>query len=195
MELRLASPEDAPALLAIYENYIHTPITFETILPSAEEFARRIRETQEMYPYLVLEEGGVPLGYAYCHRQRERAAYGWNGELSVYLAPEARGRGLGVLLYTRLMELLSLQNVKTVYAYVTLPNPASEALHKNLGFVLSGVDQNTGYKNGSWHDVACYSKPIGSYDVPPAPVIPFPALSKERVQAVMKRPLPQGEKM
>ena len=195
MELRLASPEDAPALLAIYENYIHTPITFEAVLPTAAEFARRIGDTLKEYPYLVLEEAGKPIGYAYCHRQRERAAYGWNGELSVYLAPEARGRGLGALLYTQLMELLSLQNVKTVYAYVTLPNPASEALHKNLGFVLSGVDQNTGYKNGSWHNVACYSKAIGSYDLPPAPVIPSPALSKERVEAVLKRPLPQGEKM
>ena len=185
MELRLASPEDAPALLAIYENYIHTPITFETVLPTAAEFARRIEDTLKEYPYLVLEEAGKPIGYAYCHRQRERAAYGWNGELSVYLAPASRGRGLGRLLYTRLMEILALQNVKTVYAYVTLPNPASEALHTGLGFALAGVDENTGYKAGKWHDVACYSRTIGSYDLPPAPVIPFSQLPGAQVTALL----------
>ena len=185
MELRLAVPEDAPALLAIYQCYIHTPITFETALPTAEEFARRIGETLKEYPYLVLEEDGAIMGYAYCHRQRERAAYGWNGELSVYLSPAARGRGLGRLLYTRLMALLALQNVRTVYAYVTMPNPASEALHRGLGFSCSGVDANTGYKAGKWHDVACYFKAIGPYDPAPAPVIPFPKLPRPQVAAIL----------
>lgn len=77
MTLRFAALEDVPALLAIYERYISTTITFEYVLPSREEFARRMRDVSQVYPYLVLEEGGSVLGYAYAHPIAQRAAYGW----------------------------------------------------------------------------------------------------------------------
>ena len=83
--IRFAAPDDAAALLRIYAQYIETPITFEYTLPSEEEFARRIRDIQAVYPYLVYIEDGEVLGYAYAHRFQERAAYQWGAELSVYL--------------------------------------------------------------------------------------------------------------
>ena len=187
MSIRLARPEDGPALLAIYGQYIHTPITFEYELPTQEEFARRISSTLEGYPYLVWEEGGAPLGYAYAHREREREAYRWNAELSIYLDSRATGRGVGRALYTALMELLALQGVRTAYGAVTDPNPASEGLHQALGFRRLGVHQNTGYKNGRWHGVIWFEKALAPYGPEPAPVVPFPRLSPEAVAAVLAK--------
>lgn len=128
--IRFAAPDDAAALLRIYAQYIETPITFEYTLPSEEEFARRIRDIQAVYPYLVYIEDGEVLGYAYAHRFQERAAYQWGAELSVYLDRGCVSHGIGSQLYTLLLELLRLQNVRTAYALVTLPNTKSEALHR-----------------------------------------------------------------
>lgn len=187
MSIRLARPEDGPALLAIYGQYIHTPITFEYGLPTQAEFARRISATLEGYPYLVWEEDAAPLGYAYAHRERERAAYQWNAELSIYLSAQATGRGVGRKLYTALMELLVLQGVHTAYGAVTHPNPASEGLHLALGFRRLGVHQNTGYKDGDWHDVIWFEKSLAPYGPHPTPVLPFPRLSRAEVEAVLVR--------
>lgn len=184
MSIRLARPEDSAALLAIYGQYIHTPITFEYDLPSLDKFTQRVSSTLQNYPYLVWEENGALLGYAYAHLERERKAYQWNTELSIYLDAAATGRGLGRTLYTTLMDLLVLQGVKTAYASVTRSNPASEALHRSLGFRLLGVHQNTGYKDGAWYDVLWFEKALASYDPEPAPVLPFPQLPPQTVQGV-----------
>ena len=95
MTVRFARAEDAPALLSVYAQYIDTPVTFETELPSAAEFRARVEEISAFYPYLVLEEERKIVGYAYAHRQMERAAYGWNAELSVYLDGAHLSRGIG----------------------------------------------------------------------------------------------------
>lgn len=185
MKLRFASPEDVPALLAIYEHYISTVITFEYALPSQEEFARRVSSVSKEYPYLAAEENGVLLGYAYAHRIAERAAYGWGAELSIYLHPDAAGRGLGKRLYSSLIELLRLQGVRTVYGLVASPNPASEGLHRSLGFRLMGIQRRAGYKNGRWVDLLWFEKPIASYDADPAPLLPVGQLPEEAVLAVL----------
>ena len=162
MHIRFAAIDDSAALLDIYAQYIHTHITFEYELPSAAEFARRISSTlADGYPYLVCQDGDEVLGYAYAHRLGERAAYQWNAELSIYLSSRAAGRGLGTALYLTLMDLLRLQGVKTVCGIVTRPNPASEGLHRALGFRLTGVREKAGYKNGTWHDVMWLEKPLG----------------------------------
>ena len=123
MILRFVTPQDCPALLDIYAQYIDTGVTFEYDLPTREEFTARISGICRDYPYLVCQEGDRVLGYAYAHRVWERAAYQWNAELSVYLAPDAVGKGLGKKLYAALEDLLRLQGVLTVYGLVTLPNP------------------------------------------------------------------------
>lgn len=171
MTIRLAVLADAPALLRIYAQSIHTPVTFETELPPVREFEGRIRETMRCYPYLVCETDGGAVGYAYAHRFRERPAYRWGAELSVYVDQSHQSRGIGKKLYAALTAILRLQNVKTVYGCVTLPNPGSEALHSSLGFRTVGVFRNSGYKCGRWHDVVWYEKQLGPYqDAPPEPV-------------------------
>ena len=186
MIIRFARAEDAQALLDIYAQYIHTPITFEYELPSAAEFARRISSTlADGYPYLVCQDGDEVLGYAYAHRLGERAAYQWNAELSIYLSSRAAGRGLGTALYLTLMDLLRLQGVKTVCGIVTRPNPASEGLHRALGFRLTGVREKAGYKNGTWHDVMWLEKPLGTYDPQPSPVLPVGQLPRDAVERVL----------
>lgn len=186
MIIRFARAEDAQALLDIYAQYIHTPITFEYELPSAAEFARRISSTlADGYPYLVCQDGDEVLGYAYAHRLGERAAYQWNAELSIYLSSRAAGRGLGTALYLTLMDLLRLQGVKTVCGIVTRPNPASEGLHRALGFRLTGVREKAGYKNGTWHDVMWLEKPLGTYGPHPSPVLPVGQLPRDAVERVL----------
>ena len=139
MNLRFADEHDAAACLAIYAQYIDTSITFETALPSEDEFAGRIRSYGAVYPWLIAEEEGKILAYAYAHRAQERAAYDWNAELSVYVSKNAAGRGLGTRLYRALLALLKEQGVRTAYGVVTMPNDASAALHRKLGFGLLGT--------------------------------------------------------
>ena len=185
MTIRLAVPGDALALLEIYRQYIQTPITFEYELPTLEEFTRRISDALKQYPYLVLEDQGRLLGYTYAHPEREWKAYQWNAELSIYLAPAAVGKGYGRRLYQALLDLLSLQGVRTVYGVVTSPNPASEALEKSLGFRLIGVHKNTGYKAGQWRDVLWFEKSLAPYDADPQPVLPFCQLDQQQVDRVL----------
>lgn len=171
--LRFAGEHDTSACLAIYAQYIDTSITFETALPSEDEFAGRIRCYGAVYPWLVAEEDGKILAYAYAHRAQERAAYNWNAELSVYVSRDATGKGLGTRLYRALLELLQKQGVHTAYGVVTMPNDASAALHRKLGFGLLGTYHNTGYKNGCWRDVVWFERHIGSFDGAPKPLRPI----------------------
>ena len=185
MTFRFAEEADAPALLAIYGQYIDTPITFECALPSVESFTERIRSIRAAYPYIVCEEDGRIWGYAYAHRQAERAAYQWNAELSVYLDRSRTGQGLGRRLYTALMEMLRLQGIHTVYALVTVPNEKSEGLHGSMGFRHMGTQRSTGYKDGAWRDVAWFEKQIAPYDPDPAPPAPIGRVPAERLAEIL----------
>ena len=133
----------------------------------------------------MLEDQGRLLGYAYAHPERERKAYQWNAELSIYLDPAAVGKGTGRRLYRALLDLLALQGVRTVYGVVTSPNPASEALQKSLGFRLIGVHKNTGYKAGQWRDVLWFEKSLAPYDADPQPVLPLCRLDQRQVDRVL----------
>ena len=186
MQLRFAVPEDAAALLRIYREYIDTTITFEYALPAEAEFAGRIAAfTADGYPYLALFDGEQPAAYAYAHRAQERAAYGWNAELSIYIARAYAHRGLGRLLYTALMGLLRLQGVKTVYGVVTSPNPASEALHEAMGFRRAAHFRDAGYKNGAWHDVTWFERELSAHETAPAPLRPISAIPE--ADAILRR--------
>ena len=145
MIFRFATVQDSATLLEIYAQYIETPITFECALPTEQAFADRIHRIVQEYPYLVWEDdSGRVLGYAYAHRQMERAAYQWNAELSIYLDRAHTSQGWGKKMYLALMDLLALQGVKTVYGGVTIPNEKSERLHACLGFQRLGTYHNTG---------------------------------------------------
>ena len=170
MHIRMASPVDCAAILAIYAQYIDTAVTFEYALPDEAAFAARMAGILGEYPYLVCEAQGRVVGYAYAHRAMARAAYQWGAELSIYLDRRFTARGIGRALYLALMEVLRLQGVKTVYGCVTLPNERSERLHERLGFRRSGVWQNAGYKCGRWWDVGWFEKPLAAYEGEPSPI-------------------------
>lgn len=176
METRLAAPGDAEKLLKIYAQYIHTSITFEYALPDVDQFSQRIRNVGAAYPWLVAEDEGRILGYAYAHALAERSAYQWNAELSVYLDHNWRGNGLGPKLCDILLAILARQGVLTVYSRITIPNTPSERLHAKMGFRLEWLQKNAGFKAGQWHDVAWFAKDIGQHCTPPAPFTPLPGL-------------------
>lgn len=184
--IRLATEGDAAALLELYRPYIETTITFEYEAPSEEEFARRIREVLREYPYLVCEEDGRPIGYAYAHRHKERAAYQWDAELSIYVDRGAFGRGAGRALYGALMELLQRQNVRNVYGAITGDNERSLRFHRRMGFTELGVYHGTGYKCGRWLDVCWMEKQL-SGRTPPPPVRPLGELPAGEVAALLAR--------
>ena len=185
MRIRFAHPEDSGKILKIYAQYIETPITFEYVLPSEAEFAQRIADISDFYPYLVCEKGTEITGYAYAHRHMGREAYQWNAELSIYLDRPFASAGLGKKMYGMLIDILRLQGIKAVYGGVTSPNEKSEALHKTLGFQVFGICRKAGYKAGKWHDVTWFEKAIAEYDDFPRPPVSVQALPRERLHKIM----------
>ena len=184
MKLRFAVPEDAKALLAIYAQYIGTNITFEYSLPSEEEFAARIRSFTGIYPYLVCEDGGRIVGYAYAHRLQERAAYQWNAELSIYLDSAVRAHGLGRRLYTALEKISNAQSIQNLYACIAYPETEdahltgnSVAFHTHMGYTQVGQFHRCGYKFNTWYNMTWMEKVLGDHTVPAAPFIAFPDLN------------------
>ena len=187
LTLRFAAPQDASALLEIYAQYIESSITFEYALPTQAEFAARIEAFGADYPYLVLEDGGRAVGYAYAHRHRERQAYQWNTELSVYVDAAHVSKGIGGKLYAALTELLRLQGVRTAYGFVRLPNEKSERLHLSQGFARVGTYHHSGYKCGAWQDIGIFERELLPHDDAPAPVVPVWKLPEEEVRAILAR--------
>ena len=161
MTIRDARRSDVPAMLAIYAPFVeHTAVSFEYDVPTEAEFARRLEEHQAAFPWLVCEENGRVMGYAYAGRAFERAAYGWNAEISCYLAPELRGRGVGRRLYARIEEILTRPGYYKLFAVVTSANAPSVAFHRALGFRDAACFRNVGYKQGGWYDVLWLEKTL-----------------------------------
>ena len=152
--IRPATAADAAAICGIYNHYVETTaISFETEPVTAAVMATRIAEVQARFPWLVYEEQGEVLGYAYASKWKPRAAYRQSVESSVYLRHDAGGRGIGKQLYVRLFEQLKPLGVHLVIGGIAQPNAASVALHESLGFVKCGVFNEVGYKMGRWIDM------------------------------------------
>lgn len=168
MHIRFIQPEDAEAVLAIYAPYIlDTAITFETIVPSLKEFTERIEQYTRKYPWLVAEEEGKIIGYAYAGKHRDREAYQWCVESSVYINKDFHGRGIAKALYERLFELLKASGFINVYAGITQPNEPSNRLHERMGFTPVGIYKRIGYKLGQWHDVLWMSLSLEEHRLSP----------------------------
>lgn len=184
IRIRAACPEDAAALLAIYRPYVEkTAISFEYAVPSEEEFRRRIAAVLETYPYIVAEEAGTAIGYAYAGPFHAREAYSWAVELSVYVAEEKRRCGIGKLLYARLEDILRKQGVLNLYACIAVPPEDDEYLTKNsmqfhghLGYALAGTFKSCGRKFGRWYDMVYMEKIIGQHSGDTQPLNPFPLI-------------------
>jgi L-amino acid N-acyltransferase YncA len=169
MLIRPVQPEDTEAVLAIYKPYIEsTATTFETAVPSVTEFAVRIKLNTEKYPWLVADDNGKMIGYAYASKHREREAYQWSVESSVYVLENYHHTGIAKELYSKLFDILQQCGYVNVYAGITLPNPKSYSFHSKMGFEPVGVYKNIGYKLGKWHDVAWLAKTINRHSDHPA---------------------------
>ena len=149
--LRVAKESDVSAMLAIYAPYVRdSTVSFEYEVPAEAEFLARFRETTRQFPWLVWEQAGEILGYAYAARPFARAAYSWCAEPSIYVASAAQGQGIGRKLYSALEELLRQQGYFVLYAWVTGENTQSVRFHESMGYATSMILQNCGYKFGRW---------------------------------------------
>lgn len=165
--IRAASPQDAAAIAQIYGRVVtETPASFELEPPDEAEMARRIEETSSRFPWIVWDDGGVK-GYAYATAFRARAAYRWSVEVSIYLAEEVRGRGVGKHLLDELIEQLRARGFVNVVAGITLPNPASVELFESRGFRNVGTYPKIGHKLGRWHDVGYWQLTLGQLTLGP----------------------------
>ncbi len=169
--IRFAEERDAVAVQAIYAPFCESaPISFEVMAPSVEEMARRIRKITAHFPWLVCDHQGTIPGYAYASPHRERAAYQWAVDVTVYVGAGLRRAGLGRALYTSLFPILALQGYYKAYAGITLPNPASVGLHEAMDFEPVGVYRHVGFKLGKWHDVGWWQRALRpESDVPEPP--------------------------
>jgi phosphinothricin acetyltransferase len=164
--VRPATEADAAACAAIYAPYVtDTVVSFETEPPAAAEMARRIAAAIE---WLVLEDAGRVAGYAYAAPFHPRAAYRWACEVSVYLELGRRRTGAGRALYSDLLARLTARGYRVAVGGMTLPNDASEGLHRALGFEPVGTYRRIGYKFGAWHDVAWTQRLLAAGDEPPS---------------------------
>lgn len=172
LTLRMATPDDAPAVAALYNWYVtHGTQTFQYQPSTVEEYRQNIAEVLQQAPFLVAYTAdGRLAGYACAHPWHTRRAFAWDVETTVYCAPDVVGQGTGRKLYTALLELLRLQGYHNAFALVTRPNPQSDAFHKALGFTRYGVEKHSGYKFGRWLDLGYWAYPLNPPADPPAPV-------------------------
>lgn len=159
--IRPAMAKDADALLAIYRPFVAaSAVSFETLAPTVEEFAARVQKAVASWQWLVAEQRGRCIGYAYGSSHRERAAYRWSVEVSAYVDPEYHRQGVGRALYLRLFADLADKGFCNAYAGITMPNDASVALHRSVGFEPIGIFGAVGRKFGKWHDVAWFQRQL-----------------------------------
>lgn len=191
-KIRLATPDDAAAILEIYKYYIlNTAITFEVEEPAPADFRRRVENILAAYPFLVFEAAGNVVAYAYAHRYLARAAYDRSAQFSVYVRQDYCGHCIGTALYTALREICRLQNVQNVYGLVADKNPQSIALHQKLGFERLGTYSRIGYKFDKWHDVSIFQMILGDHQTPAPPFIPTGELPQAKIAKILTdcRPL------
>lgn len=188
--LRTARISDAPELLALYVPYVEeTAISFETEVPSIEEFTQRMIKRLPQYPYIVAQRGGELLGYAYLSPFVGRAAYSWAAETTIYLRRDCRKMGIGKMLYTALESLARAQGIINLEACIGWTDTPDEHLtnnsaeyHAHLGYRMVGRFYKCGYKFGTWYDMVWMEKLISEHPETPQDIIPFSELSAEALK-------------
>jgi len=175
--IRVAREADARTMLAIYAPYVRdTAISFELEPPTEEEFQQRMRSTLQVGLWLACEAGSTLLGYAYAGRFHARPAYQWTVEVTVYVHRDHHRQGVGIGLYTALLDCLTLQGFHNAVGIIALPNPASVALHERLGFSPAVALHGVGYKHGVWHDVGWWERTLSQRPLSPEPPRPLTAV-------------------
>lgn len=186
MRIRFIEKADYKRVLDIYKEYINTTITFEYELPAQKEFDERIEKICQKYPYIVAEENGEVVGYAYAHEFKERIAYQWGAELSVYLDKKATYKGIGTKLYNVLTKILKLQGINTVYALITQENETSVKMHEKYGFKHVATIKNVGFKNGKWLSVSWFEKIIGPHLPNPQNIVSVKNLETSTIKEILE---------
>lgn len=187
IKLRRACPEDAADLLAIYSPYVKdTAISFETVIPSEQEFRSRIETTLRRYPYIVAFADGQAAGYAYAGPFAHRAAYDWSVETSIYLKQSMKKCGIGRKLHQALEDSLKAQGFLNMCACISVTDHDDPYLtnnsfefHSHLGYRLVGRFLQSGYKFERWYDMVWMEKSLGDHPKIAAPIIPFSELNIE----------------
>lgn len=161
LNIRAYRSEDASSVLEIYQYYIlHGPYTFETGIPDKDEFSARLDAIAARFPFYILEQNHNIAGYAYACAHRERAAYRWAVETSIYLSNNFIGKGYGKTLYNTLLNTLTQRNFTHAFALIGMPNENSIQLHKSCGFEVQSIHEKAGWKNGQWIDVCWMRCPL-----------------------------------
>jgi L-amino acid N-acyltransferase YncA len=187
LSLRLATPADAAGILQIYAPYIeNTSFTFETEVPSENAFAERISSYLVNWPWLVMEQNGIIAGYAYASRYRERVAYQWSVECSVYVHDDFQQKGIAGQLYQTLFHFLRKQGFRNVYAVINLPNEKSVAFHEKTGFTYFATYEQVGYKLGKWKNVGWWRLILNDFGDEPAAPKSFSELDTTAINAIIK---------
>jgi len=163
LKIRRAQESDAKSIQEIYAPVVvNTATSFEIVPPSESQMQQRIANISGTYPWLVCEQEGEVYGYAYASTHRDRPAYQWSIDVSVYVNQKARRTGIGRALYTSLFAILVQQGYYNAFAGITLPNAGSVGLHESLGFRPIALYKNVGFKLGKWHDVGWWQLPLQS---------------------------------
>ena len=179
--IKIADEKDAVELLEIYRPYVEkTAVTFEYDVPDVKEFSQRIKNIKQKYPYIKAVSDGKIVGYAYASVFKDRSAYDWSVETSVYVKEDCKKYGIGSLLYEKLEEILSLQGFLNVNACIAYTEKQDENLtndsvyfHKKLGYSLVGEFHKCGYKFGKWYEMVWMEKFIGKHSDKPEKIVPF----------------------
>ena len=181
--IRLADPKkDARQVAAIYFPYVvNTPITFETVPPDGTEMLRRMKNVCKAYPFLVCEHLGEIMGYAYGSQFRNRSAYDWIVETTIYVREAAHGLGIGKALYSSLLECLKLQGFTSAFGVIALPNDPSVSLHEHFDFTKDYLMLNAGYKDGQWYDVGFWRVNFNNPDEEMSPVLSVVGMEKSEI--------------
>jgi len=185
--IRIATTDDSESILKIYAPYIeNTSYTFETDVPTVDSFKERISSYLQNWPWLVCEVNGVIAGYAYGAKHRERLAYQWSVESSVYIHDDYQRMGVARALYTALIGILKLQGFRNLYAVINLPNDKSVSFHENLAFEYFATYENVGYKLGRWKNVGWWQLQLNEYSLKPEPPIKFPDMPRKDIDNILQ---------
>jgi L-amino acid N-acyltransferase YncA len=188
LKFKSIEPDDAEAVLQIYRPYIEeTAITFEYTVPTLEEWKARIEHYRKDYPWILAIWNHKIIGYAYASKHRDRIAYSWDAEVSVYIEDGFQKKGIAKILYEKLFQILKLQGIINVYAIITSPNPKSEKFHEAYGFYDVGRFHKSGFKLEQWFDTRWMQLHLDNHNIPPQKIIHFAKIKdSEEVQKILK---------
>lgn len=188
MIIRNIKSDDIISVLNIYAPFIaNSTVTFENEIPNIDSFTNRIEHYVASFPWLVADVDGKIAGYAYASKYRDREAYQWMVECSIYLDPDFAGKGIAKNLYNALFEILKIQGIYKVFAVIGLPNLKSVSFHEKMGFTWFATYKNVGYKLGKWLNVGWWELILSEPKDTPKTPIPYAELTKNKIERILKK--------